>query len=203
MQQYWEKHNKRRPFPALYKAKELYGEQAISFFAPRYEKEYQCPWCGSEVKSKRRRFCCDDCRLEFEIMTVWNRGRDPYSLRIEYRDNFTCQDCGEFHAYINKHGMAIPIDDGQLEVHHIKPVCVGGGDEPENLITLCKTCHKQRHKSIQINRKPGRKIKAVEDGIEFDSMIEAAKYYGRAIHAIEQALDKPNLTSAGQHWVSI
>ena len=49
-------------------------------------------------------------------MTVWNRGRDPYSLRMEYRDNFTCQDCGEFHAYINKHGMPLPIDDGQLEV---------------------------------------------------------------------------------------
>ena len=99
--------------------------------------------------------------------------------------------------------MPLPIDDGQLEVHHITPVCVGGGDEPENLVTLCKECHQQRHKDIQINHKPGRKIKAVEDGLVFDTMSEAAKHYHRAIRAIEQALDKPHLTSAGQHWISV
>lgn len=203
MKRYWEIHGKRRPFPALYVARNLYGEEAVAYSAPHYEKENQCPWCGGEVNDKRRRFCCDECRQQFANMTVWNRGRDQYSLRMEYRDNFTCQDCGEFHAYINKHGMPIPIDDGQLEVHHITPVCVGGGDEPENLVTLCKECHQQRHKDIQINHKPGRKIKAVEDGLVFDTMSEAAKHYHRAIRAIEQALDKPHLTSAGQHWISV
>ena len=79
-------------------------------------------------------------------MTVWNRGRDPYSLRILYRDNFTCQKCGEFHAFQNEYGVAIPIDDGKLNVHHIVPVCNGGGDEPENLVTLCVDCHKEIHK---------------------------------------------------------
>ena len=47
------------------------------------------------------------------------------------------------------------------------------------------------------------KVKAVEDGLVFDSMVEAAKHYGRSNHAIRQALDKPHLTSAGQHWVSV
>ena len=50
---------------------------------------------------------------------------------------------------INKYGMAVPIDDGQLEVHHIVPVAKGGGDEPENLVTLCKECHKKRHKELR------------------------------------------------------
>ena len=31
-------------------------------------------------------------------------------------------------------------------LQYIKFVCDGGGDEPENLITLCKNCHKKRHK---------------------------------------------------------
>lgn len=44
--------------------------------------------------------------------------------------------------------MPIPIDDGQLEVHHILPVSKGGGDEQKNLITLCKKCHKKRHKDM-------------------------------------------------------
>lgn len=84
-------------------------------------------------------------------MTVWNRGRDAYSLRILYRDNFTCQDCGEFHAHKNEHGIYIPIDDGKLNVHHIVPVSEGGGDEPTNLVTLCIDCHKKRHGKEKTN----------------------------------------------------
>ena len=138
----------RRRFPSLSRAYHLYGEK-IFFFPPRYEKENQCPWCGGEVNNKRRRFCSDDCRNVFARCTVWQRGRDAYSLRILYRDNFTCQDCGEFHAFHNRHGMYIPIDDGQLEVHHIIPVSEGGGDEPENLVTLCKKCHAERHRALR------------------------------------------------------
>lgn len=145
---YWELHGTRRPFPSLYKARELYGDAAVSFYKPSFEKEGQCPWCGSQVQNKRRRFCSDECRRQFDNATVWNRGRDPYSLRMIYRDNFTCQDCGEFHAMVNQFGMTIPIDDGNLQVHHILPVASGGGDEPSNLVTLCRNCHKKRHAKI-------------------------------------------------------
>lgn len=143
MQKYWQLHNKRRPFPSLYEARQMYGAETINFAPPRYEKENQCPWCGGDVNNRRRRFCCQSCANEFQDLTVWHRGRDPYSLRILYRDKFVCQDCGEFHAFINTHGMIIPIDDGNLEVHHILPVSKGGGDEPSNLKTLCKKCHKK------------------------------------------------------------
>lgn len=53
----------------------------------------------------------------------------------------------------NEHGIYIPIDDGGLNVHHIKPVSEGGGDEPENLITLCKDCHKEVHHEMRLNLK--------------------------------------------------
>ena len=140
----------RRRFISLSEAVKTYGSEKVDYFAPRFEKDGQCPWCGGEVKNKRRRFCSDDCRHWFENVTVWNRGRDPYSLRIIYRDNFTCQDCGEFRAMINEHGMTIPIDNG-LEVHHILPVSEGGSDDPANLITLCKECHRKRHSQIRID----------------------------------------------------
>lgn len=145
---YWQRHQKRRPFPALYEARKMFGSDAIDFAPPRYENDNQCPWCGGDVNNKRRRFCCPDCAQEFQNMTVWNRGRDPYSLRMLYRDNFTCQDCGEYHVFINEHGMPIPIDDGNMEVHHIKPVADGGGDEPENLVALCHKCHMKRHRLL-------------------------------------------------------
>ena len=143
-------YGKKRRFPSLSTAMKLYGDR-IFYKKPYYEKENQCPWCGGEVNNKRRRFCSNECSQDYAQFTVWNRTRDSYSLRILYRDNFTCQDCGEFHAFVNEHGMTIPIDDGQLEVHHIVPVSCGGGDEPENLITLCKRCHAERHKQLREN----------------------------------------------------
>lgn len=141
----WQLDGKRRPFPSLSNAIKLYGEENVFFRKPHYVESGFCPWCGKPVSNKRRTYCNDKCRWEFDCSTVWHRGRDPYSLRILYRDNFTCQDCGEFHAYKNKHGVFIPIDDGNLEVHHIIFVSDGGGDEQQNLVTLCKTCHRKRH----------------------------------------------------------
>lgn len=138
-----------RRFPGICLAAKEYGAEKVFIPAPKYENPRQCPWCGGEVKNKRRRYCSDECRYRFERVTFWCRGRDAYSLRIEYRDNFTCQDCGEIHNYVNEHGMNIPVDDGQLEVHHIIPLSKGGGNEPENLITLCKRCHKERHKKMR------------------------------------------------------
>ena len=48
-----------------------------------------------------------------------------------------------------------------------------------------------------------KKVKAVEDGLVFDTIVEAAKHYGRSHGAIRQVIDKPHLTSAGQHWISV
>ena len=50
------------------------------------------------------------------------------------RDNYTCQYCGGKHK------------DSRLNVHHIQFRSSGGSDEPENLITLCSTCHSLLHK---------------------------------------------------------
>ena len=147
----WQIDGKRRPFPSLSNAVKAYGAENVFFDKPQYVGDSICPWCGKPVTNKRRVYCSNECREHFSNMTVWNRGRDPYSLRILFRDNFTCQDCGEFHAYRNGHGIYIPIDDGRLEVHHILPVSTGGGDEQENLITLCKECHRKRHKALKQN----------------------------------------------------
>lgn len=157
---------KRRPFPSLYKAEEAYGKK-IYFLKPKYVKNGICPWCGKIVENKRRTYCSDKCRNFFEKITVWQRGRDAYSLRILFRDNFTCQDCGEFHAHKNKYGIYVPIDDGCLEVHHIVPVSKGGGDEPENLITLCKACHKKRHE-IMRKEKQKKSLKTLAFCIMYD-----------------------------------
>ena len=46
------------------------------------------------------------------------------------RDGWRCQNCGTMH---------------NLQVHHLKFRSHSGGDEEQNLITLCAGCHEQMH----------------------------------------------------------
>lgn len=52
---------------------------------------------------------------------------DSKRKRILKRDNNECQICGE---------------KKNLEVHHIRAIVYGGDSSDENLITLCKVCHR-------------------------------------------------------------
>lgn len=65
------------------------------------------------------------------------RARQAIRLRYEVleRDEFTCHDCG----------AARGTPGTRLEVHHKQMVSQGGGNDPDNLITLCDGCHAGRH----------------------------------------------------------
>ncbi len=52
---------------------------------------------------------------------------------VFYRDGHTCQSCN---------GKS---KDKVLNVHHITPKANGGTNKPDNLITLCESCHKAYH----------------------------------------------------------
>ena len=55
----------------------------------------------------------------------WRRIR---SLYVSARP--LCEEC-------LKHGRYVPVE----EVHHIVPLSNGGTNDPENLMSLCKSCH--------------------------------------------------------------
>ena len=64
---------------------------------------------------------------------------------VLFRDNHECQHC---------HGKS---KDKVLEVHHLESRKTGG-NAPNNLITLCKTCHEKYHKGeITLKQKRGTK----------------------------------------------
>ena len=66
---------------------------------------------------------------------------------VFWRDNHTCQCCK---------GKS---KDKILNIHHIESRKTGG-DSPNNLITLCETCHKKYHQGkIQIDFKRGRSFR--------------------------------------------
>lgn len=58
-------------------------------------------------------------------MSLTKTGR----FRILARDNFTCRYCGRCAPNV------------ELEVDHIHPRSLGGGDEPDNLVTACHDCN--------------------------------------------------------------
>lgn len=60
------------------------------------------------------------------------------------RDNYTCQECGI--ATMNfRDSRSNP--SRRVQAHHIIPRRYGGGDELENLVTLCAKCHTKRERS--------------------------------------------------------
>lgn len=60
-------------------------------------------------------------------------GFENVKMMVRARDNYTCQHCSG------------KKKDDRINVHHIVFRSNGGSDEPENLITLCKTCHDALH----------------------------------------------------------
>ena len=64
---------------------------------------------------------------------------------VLFRDKHTCQYCkGE-------------SKEKKLEVHHIKFKSQGGSDKQDNLIVLCKVCHKKLHnQEIELKMKSGK-----------------------------------------------
>lgn len=142
----------RKPLISLYHAQELWGKEKTTFKRPRYVPEGACEWCGNPLPNKRRKSCCcDECTFEFAkattpVMYANTGSAGGYRNHIFRRDNYTCQNCGKFHVIVNDNGIPLPTTDGQLDLHHKIPVSRGGTDEPSNLVTLCRKCHKQWHK---------------------------------------------------------
>lgn len=88
---------------------------------------------------------------------MWKGGKrywqqkEWYEIReqVKKRDNYTCRECGltEEESY-NRYGQP-------LQVHHMIPYIVCETHDPDNLITLCNTCHgKADEKRRREERKP-------------------------------------------------
>lgn len=74
------------------------------------------------------------------------------------RDNYTCQHCKG------------KCKDSKLHVHHVIFRRNGGSDEPENLITLCKTCHDKLHEGKIILKLSGKKKGQLKHATQMNSI---------------------------------
>lgn len=105
----------------------------------------RCSRCQALIQSGSR---CEQCVTVRE--SGWNRTAATYRRRLGLtssqkakqraaileRDGYACQLCG-----------AQPEDMRELEVDHRTPVALFEGEglnDPENLWTLCRSCHRAR-----------------------------------------------------------
>ncbi len=145
--------HRRKPLINLTTAIKLYGSEKTCFGRPRFVAKGFCEWCNKKIINKRRTSCC--CKEHSQaflnavspVMYANIGSVGGYRGHILRRDKYTCQVCGEFHGEYSPHGVPLPTTDGQLDVHHVTRVKDGGTDDPDNLITVCRACHKQIHRS--------------------------------------------------------
>ena len=91
-----------------------------------------------------------DFSRQFYHTTAWKDVR----IYVLHRDQMLCQDC-------LKKGMYTPAE----EVHHVVELTPENVNDPsialnpDNLVSLCRSCHKSRHES-----KPARRYTIDENG---------------------------------------
>jgi 5-methylcytosine-specific restriction endonuclease McrA len=78
------------------------------------------------------------------------RVKSPRTLELYRQEHPTCELCGS----------SDPSGANRGGVHHIEPRSRGGGDLPENLITLCGRCHSAAHRG-ELSREYLRSCKAI------------------------------------------
>ena len=142
-----------------------------------HRKQLMCTICGNTIPAKRSTFCsgwcadffllhfswgfitphilrrdkwkCHDCGKE-AVPKYGNDGlpwTDPYCWFDKAGNQVTRS---EFQHQGSSDGCRHepnPQYAGQLDIHHEVPLHCGGTNDHDNLITLCNSCHKARHKA--------------------------------------------------------
>lgn len=115
----------------------------------------ECRTMGMNIKKRdsiKKNAKCRECRRPFSPATStqifctkkcsdkWHdrkadEKRKPFYFEIFKRDNFRCIYCGRS-----------PVNDKKviLEVDHVYPRNIGGGNDPFNLVTSCRKCNQQK-----------------------------------------------------------
>ena len=118
----------------------------------RLKRLKNCKYCGKQFNRlfhPNKKFCSKDCQCSWQSTLVgtkspsWRGGIKKDSDRrksiegmrwkwsVFKRDNYTCQQCGQYR--------------GKIEAHHLKPYCnyIDLRYELSNGLTLCHDCHKK------------------------------------------------------------
>ena len=121
-----------------------------NYFEPsRRYIQYTCKRCSKSFQHKAsvpRIYCSKHCQWmarrihgpsDHYDRSQWRK----MARQIRKRDNYQCQICHKIH---DPHS-------GLLHVDHQIPLRLGGLDSPENLWTLCKSCHSKKDHALRVS----------------------------------------------------
>ena len=100
-----------------------------------------CFWCGKKTKY---RYCCEEHGTLYRNNYMWTFASmsciERYKVKTEYSLQYRCHDCGKQDTW----GFGENFD-----VHHIIPLDgdyrhINRLNHQQNLVLLCKDCHRQR-----------------------------------------------------------
>ncbi len=99
---------------------------------------HECPKCGRTEVDGRALGPADAARVRCDAAVSERGGRNTTTIPPRTRRAVLARD---------RHRCRAPgcTNTRFLEVHHVTPRARGGGNEPENLITLCAACHRLWH----------------------------------------------------------
>lgn len=122
--------------------------------------ERLCDWCkvAYQPRSHRSRYCTKKCASKAHSVRMQGSGNSHFKNGLSYgklfremrpiikaRDGHCCVACGVPEKFRTWLSGGRNHRKSNLTIHHIndKPAC----NQPENLITICATCHAIHHKS--------------------------------------------------------
>jgi hypothetical protein len=114
---------------------QIYCKECKNYNKNKKETKH-CLHCGTGFITgiKNHVFCSVECNRKYRSRLnispkIWEIKREAvFEMCL-----FKCADCG---------GVKM------LDVHHITPMALGGSNDLDNLILLCRSCHGKRHKYI-------------------------------------------------------
>lgn len=111
-----------------------------------------CETCGETCNKASRRFCSRECKVE------WYRGTNVYNYvggraGRHYASSFWLERASSVRERdrVCRHCGASPETVGTLHVHHVIPRRLSHDDSLDNLIALCRRCHKKAEDAIRRN----------------------------------------------------
>lgn len=142
-----------------------YCSAACKVAAAKKRKELEdriCPWCGAKFSpaTSRRQYCSRACANAAHSVRMRGKGNSHFKTGTSYakwfaemrplvldRDGHTCVVCRRPEQIKVTLWRGQEVDRSNLVIHHINEVPTD--NTPQNLVTMCKTCHAVHHKSAQ------------------------------------------------------
>ncbi len=96
-----------------------------------------CLVCATEfvTRNKNQSYCCAVCRFKAEGK-LWDVKYQDIRFAVFARDKFRCFYCGASSETV------------KLEIDHVLPVCEGGNNNAENLVTSCHECNSSKSHKV-------------------------------------------------------